>query len=97
MKNLADKHKVFIHTHRSCSLAEFNAELQITGHRPVAHLHDIGFLDSNVLLYHMVAVNDEEIDLLKEHDVKVAHCPNFFTCKGVKHKWGNLQKCLEPD
>jgi 5-methylthioadenosine/S-adenosylhomocysteine deaminase len=43
-----------------------------TGIRALA---EAGLLDSNVIAAHCVEVDDEEIALLAEHDVAVAHCP----------------------
>jgi cytosine/adenosine deaminase-related metal-dependent hydrolase len=43
-----------------------------TGIRALA---DAGLLDSNVLAAHCVKADPEEIALLAEHDVAVAHCP----------------------
>jgi cytosine/adenosine deaminase-related metal-dependent hydrolase len=38
-------------------------------------LAEAGLLDSNVVAAHCVEVDEEEIALLAEHDVAVAHCP----------------------
>ena len=43
-----------------------------TGIRALA---DAGLLDSNVIAAHCVKADEEEIELLAEHDVAVAHCP----------------------
>ena len=43
-----------------------------TGIRALA---DAGLLDSNVIAAHCVKADEEEIALLAEHDVAVAHCP----------------------
>jgi 5-methylthioadenosine/S-adenosylhomocysteine deaminase len=43
-----------------------------TGIRALA---DAGLLDANVIAAHCVKVDEEEIALLAEHDVAVAHCP----------------------
>ncbi len=46
--------------------------LGTTGIRALA---DAGLLDSNVIAAHCVKADEEEITLLAEHDVAVAHCP----------------------
>ena len=46
--------------------------LGTTGIRALA---DAGLLDANVIAAHCVKADDEEIALLAEHDVAVAHCP----------------------
>jgi 5-methylthioadenosine/S-adenosylhomocysteine deaminase len=46
--------------------------LGTTGIRALA---DAGLLDSSMIAVHCVEADDEEIALLAEHDVAVAHCP----------------------
>jgi cytosine/adenosine deaminase-related metal-dependent hydrolase len=41
----------------------------------VRALADAGLLGPNVLAVHCVEVDEEEIEILSEHDVAVAHCP----------------------
>jgi 5-methylthioadenosine/S-adenosylhomocysteine deaminase len=55
------------------------------GKTPVAHLADIGVLRHNLLACHCVALNDHDIDLLKQYDVKVSHNPesNMKLASGV--------------
>jgi cytosine/adenosine deaminase-related metal-dependent hydrolase len=43
--------------------------------RPVEHLADLGVLGSNVVITHLVHVDDSEIALLAETRSNVAHCP----------------------
>jgi 5-methylthioadenosine/S-adenosylhomocysteine deaminase len=44
-----------------------------------------GLLGSNLKLTHMVYVNDDDIELLKRHQVKISHCPAAAMkhCKGL--------------
>lgn len=52
---------------------------------PVAHLADLGVLAPNLLACHCVVLTEDDIDLLKRHDVKVAHNPesNMKLASGV--------------
>jgi 5-methylthioadenosine/S-adenosylhomocysteine deaminase len=43
--------------------------------RPALYLEKLNFLSPRVLAAHVVHVNDEEINLLKQRQVGVAHCP----------------------
>ncbi len=43
--------------------------------RPIEHLADLGVLGSNVVVTHMVHVDDSEIALLAQSQSSVAHCP----------------------
>ncbi|MCI0526552.1 MAG: amidohydrolase family protein, partial [Nitrospira sp.] len=42
---------------------------------PIPHLEELGILDQNVKLVHMVYVNEQDIQLLRQYRVKVVHCP----------------------
>lgn len=70
-------------------LAETKAEVQGAyeqfGKSPVDHLESLGLLDSSVLAAHCVEVSGEEIALLAERGVKIAHCPesNMKLASGV--------------
>lgn len=44
------------------------------GRSPVQHLKHFGLLDSNLLAAHCVHVNPEDMQLMKQHGVSVAHC-----------------------
>lgn len=56
-----------------------------TGLRPVRWLEEQGMLESQVLAAHCVHVNDEDIRLLAEHNVGVAHNPtsNLKLASGI--------------
>ena len=45
------------------------------GTTPVRHLERLGILGPHLLAVHCVCLDDEEIRILAEHQVKVAHCP----------------------
>jgi 5-methylthioadenosine/S-adenosylhomocysteine deaminase len=51
------------------------SEVDPPGATAVRHLAAHGLLEPRVLAAHCVKVDDEEIELLAEHDVAVAHCP----------------------
>ena len=53
------------------------AEMLVTppGTTGIRALAEAGLLDANVIAAHCVKADDEEIELLAEHDVAVAHCP----------------------
>ena len=47
-----------------------------TGYRPVEHLEKLGVLDKNVILVHMIHVNQKEVEILAKRGAKVVHCPS---------------------
>jgi 5-methylthioadenosine/S-adenosylhomocysteine deaminase len=55
------------------------------GKTPVRHLADLGVLTPNLLACHCVVLTDEDMDLLGQFDVKVAHNPesNMKLASGV--------------
>ncbi|MGI8606033.1 MAG: amidohydrolase family protein [Gaiellaceae bacterium] len=85
------------------------SEIAPSGLTPVRHLAAHGLLGRQVLAAHCVKVDDEEIALLAEHDVAVAHCPRSnamlgcgrgspdgASCRGPAHRPGNGQSGLNP-
>ena len=53
--------------------------------RPVTYLNRIGFLSPRVIGAHLVQVRDDEIEMLRRHEVGVSHCPqsNMKLASGV--------------
>jgi cytosine/adenosine deaminase-related metal-dependent hydrolase len=51
------------------------SEVQPPGMTPVRYLASEDLLDASLLAAHCVKVDEEEIELLRAHDVGVAHCP----------------------
>jgi 5-methylthioadenosine/S-adenosylhomocysteine deaminase len=64
-----------LHTHMSETAAEVEQNVRDYGVRPVEHLRRLGFFDLPALVAHAVHLTDEEIEILAEHGVKVAHNP----------------------
>ena len=53
------------------------------GMRPLTYLHELGILDPECLLIHTVHLSEEDLDILVETGVKVAHCPRSNAHLGV--------------
>lgn len=85
MKRLADEARVGLHCHAAVGDYENERSLKRFSKRSLHRLHDLGLLSANLYLVHMGAANEEEIDWLKQYDVKVAHCPSasMFGAYGV--------------
>ncbi|MEO1059852.1 MAG: amidohydrolase [Actinomycetota bacterium] len=75
VRELADDRGLPIHTH----VAEGNREAafmaETHGQTTVEWLDSIGFLGPDVTAAHCSRLTGHDIELLAEHDVKVAHCP----------------------
>jgi 5-methylthioadenosine/S-adenosylhomocysteine deaminase len=75
-KKMADRYGVLLKMHLSNYLANVQETKWQTGYRPVEHLEKLGVLDKNVVLVHMVYVNQTEVDILAKRGTKVVHCPS---------------------
>ena len=85
VRQLADEHNMGIHIHVSETQKEINDSLDERGIRPFEYLEKIGFLGPDVVAAHCVWLSDEEIEIIKKHDVKVSHnpCSNMKLASGV--------------
>ena len=75
VRELADERSLPIHTHLSEGANELAYVREHYGATPTQWLHDIGFLGPDVTAAHCSMMTPEDIAILGEHDVKVAHCP----------------------
>jgi 5-methylthioadenosine/S-adenosylhomocysteine deaminase len=82
---IADKNNVSVIIHVSETEREVAEVMGKYGLTPVAHLADIGLLGPNLIADHCVVLTPEDITLLKEFDVKVAHNPesNMKLASGI--------------
>ena len=74
-KELADKYQVGIHMHVAEAKSEVDFAKETIGVPTVTHLRDIGFLDKNLLAVHTVWLTNEEVEMFRDHQVKVSHNP----------------------
>lgn len=74
-KELSAKYHTGIHTHLAEMPEEVVWALRQWGKRPVEKAYETGFLSSNVLFAHMVFVTDQELNMVRERDAKIVHCP----------------------
>jgi len=74
-KEEADRYHCMLHMHLSESDYEPSWSLVHYGKRPVEVYEEWGILDQNILASQVVAVTDEELDLLAKHHVSVISMP----------------------
>nr|WP_144340771.1 amidohydrolase [Paenibacillus darwinianus] len=74
-----------LHTHMSETAAEVERNVREYGLRPVEHLEKLGFFSRPSLVAHAVHLTDDEIALLAQRGVGVAHNPasNLKLASGV--------------
>lgn len=82
---LAEKLGAQIHIHLSETLQEVSDCNKQYGKSPIALMEEIGLLDYGVLAAHCVHVSPEDIAIMKEKQVRVAHNPgsNMKLASGV--------------
>ncbi len=74
-----------IHCHIHETRQEISDSLQTHGLRPLARLNQLGLLDPDFIGVHAVHLLQEEIELLAEKGVHLAHCPtsNLKLASGI--------------
>jgi len=82
IKELANRYGVLIQTHAGSTKPSVDKTRELFGVTDVLRLERLGVLDSNVLAIHMNWLSDEEAALVKERDVKIAHCPTTSPMAG---------------
>ena len=85
VRELADEYGIGIHIHVSETQKEINDSIEEKDLRPFEYLEKIGFLGPDVVAAHCVWLSDEEIEIIKKHDVKVSHnpCSNMKLASGI--------------
>jgi len=85
LRAIADRNGVPMVIHLAESEREVGDIRERYGRTPVGHLAEIGFLSSNLIADHCVALTSEDMTLLKDFDVKVAHNPesNMKLASGI--------------
>jgi len=83
IKQLADQLQTGIHTHLAEGTYEVDYAVERYRMRPAEYLRSIGFLGPNVHAAHSVLLSARELDLYRDYDVSVGHCPSVaFTFIG---------------
>jgi 5-methylthioadenosine/S-adenosylhomocysteine deaminase len=75
-KALADRYGTVLHMHHAAMVENLHEAWDRHGCRPTRHLGNIGVLDRNVVLVHMLQVDQSEVELLAETGTNVVHCPS---------------------
>ncbi len=95
VRKLADENNIKIHIHVSETQKEIDDVSAEKGLRPFEYLDSIGFLGPDVICAHCVWLSDEEIEIIKKHDVKISHnpCSNMKLASGI----APVKKLLDND
>jgi cytosine/adenosine deaminase-related metal-dependent hydrolase len=92
-KKLADDHRVGLGFMHASSIPSMETKDSI---QPLSHFADLGVLDRNVKLTHMVYIEDHEIDLIRDSEMKISFCPSAAMkhCKGIS-RYGKFPEMVE--
>lgn len=84
-KELAEEFDLYLHIHVAETKGEVERIREEYGRTPVRHLESIGFLSDKVLCAHMVWLDEEEMEIVRERNAKIAHCPesNLKLASGI--------------
>jgi cytosine/adenosine deaminase-related metal-dependent hydrolase len=73
---LAEERQAFIHTHAHENLDEIEQIAGRWGERPIPAMATAGIVGPRLQLAHCVWLAQDDMEILKAHDVKVVHCPS---------------------
>lgn len=92
--DFAKANGLIFHTHLSESRKEYEDSLKNFGLSPVKYLHKLGVLSPNLSLAHVVWVDDEDLQILADYDVKVVHNPqsNLKIASGYQFKYEEMKQ-----
>lgn len=81
----ADKYKVGIHIHMNETKKEVDTIIESEKKRPFEYLDELGFLKDDVIAAHGVWLSKEEIDIIKNRNVKISNnpCSNMKLSSGI--------------
>lgn len=74
-RELADEHGTGVSFHMSPAKIDPDGFVAEFGHRPMIHLAELGVLRDDVAITHAVHVDEQELKVMAEAGVTVAHCP----------------------
>lgn len=95
-KHLADSYGVNMTVHQTNDGASIRLHQEKYGMRPVEYLEDIGVLGPNILLAHVVGIDDKEIAAMARTDSKAVMAMTNTLKQGVGlHAKGKLPELLE--
>ena len=69
---------VGIHIHVAESREQVDNSLEAYGKTPVGHLYSLGVFDAPTIAAHCIVVNEDDLRILADNDVHVAHTPKTY-------------------
>lgn len=94
LNRFSEEHGLLIHLHLSETEGEVNNSVKDFGLTPVRYLKKLGLLSPRLLIAHALYVDVEEIAMLADHGVKVAHNPasNMKLASGTEFRFKEMKE-----
>ncbi len=73
--DIAKKYNMPLHIHACETKVEVEQCLKKHGCTPIEFLEKFGLLTDKTILAHCVHLSDKDIEIIKKHNTKIAHCP----------------------
>ena len=73
--DIAKKYNMPLHIHACETKVEVEQCLKRHGCTPIEFLEKFGLLTDKTILAHCVHLSDKDIEIIKKHNTKIAHCP----------------------
>ena len=88
------QHGLKIHLHLSETEDEVEQCIRQHGLRPVQYLEQLGILSEDLILAHVIWVDDDELDLLAKYNVSVVHNPasNMKLASGYRFRYEEMRQ-----
>lgn len=92
--DFAKEHNVPIQLHLAETMGEVENSLKQFGATPVRYLYKLGVLSPRLIISHGIYVDDDEVRMLADYGVKVAHNPasNMKLASGMHFKFNEMRR-----
>ena len=90
----AMEHQIPIHLHLAETEGEVKDSLDRFGLTPVRYLYELGVLSPRLIIAHGIYIDDDELRMLADHEVKVVHNPasNMKLASGMHFKFKEMRQ-----
>lgn len=88
------EHNIPIHLHLAETEGEVENSIKHFGLSPVRYLYRLGVLSPRLIIAHGIYVDDDELRMLADHEVKVVHNPasNMKLASGIHFKFKEMRQ-----
>ncbi|MDL2228378.1 amidohydrolase [Odoribacter sp. OttesenSCG-928-L07] len=93
VRDFSKENDLLIHTHVAETQTEYDNCVKEHGMSPIRYLNSLGLLSPRLIIAHCLWLDDEEIQMLADNDVKVIHNPNsnLKLASGYRFKYHEMK------